>query len=59
MKIKHLKIEKKIVRTHAKFEMVNLDVSSKVITSIVMDSSDDVNVHLHVFHIDTIAFFTL
>jgi hypothetical protein len=58
MKRKHLKIEKQSVQTHAKFEIGNLDVSLRVTTSIVMDTLDDVNIHLHFFHIDNIVFFT-
>ncbi len=57
MKRKHLRIETFFVQTHAKFEMGNHDVSLKVITSIVVDSLDDVDVHLWFFHIDIIVFF--
>jgi len=46
------------MQTHAKFEMGNFDVSLKVITLIVVDTLDDVDVHFHFFHIDTIASFT-
>jgi hypothetical protein len=38
--------------------MENFDVSLKVITSTVVDTSDDVDVYLHFFHINTIASFT-
>jgi hypothetical protein len=57
MKGKHLKIEKKFMQTHAKFEMGNFDVSLKVITSIVVDTLDDVDVHLH-FFIQTLLHFS-
>jgi hypothetical protein len=37
--------------------MGNHDVSLKVITSIVVDSLDDVDVHIRFFQIDIIVFF--
>jgi hypothetical protein len=37
------------MQTHAKFEMGNFDVSLKVITLIVLDTLDDVDVDLHFF----------
>jgi hypothetical protein len=57
VKGKHLRIEKRFMRTHANFEKGDLDVSLRVTSSTMVDTLDDVDVQLCFLHINIIASF--